>query len=244
LKNPGNSVKEGNFYNAGIKDEMDFRNLEIIEKRKILDYIINKFDLKPLPFEGGYFIETFRSEKKIIDNNHFGAVPVYENGQLYKKVQPIKSEDLREDEQLPDSNLQYYPDNRKEKSRLSRSLCTCILYIITSECISRLHRLPGEEIFHFYFGDPVKMLNVSESGKAEIIILGNEFEKGEVPQHVVKSNCWQGAFLSEGKNPVFSLLGTTMSPGFDLNDYESASGYRDVLLKNYPDFSEVIKKLT
>jgi uncharacterized protein len=170
---------------------MDFRNLKIPEKNKILLDIIRKFKLKPLPFEGGYFIETFRSEK----------------------------------------------------SYLSRSLCTSIIYLITSECFSRLHRLPGEEIFHFYFGDPVKMLNISESGKAEIINIGNDFEKGEVPQHVVGSNCWQGAFLSEEENHVFALLGTTMSPGFDLNDYEGAAGHEDILLKNHTELSEIIKKL-
>jgi predicted cupin superfamily sugar epimerase len=175
---------------------MDFRNLEIREKHKILKDIISKLDLKPLPFEGGYFIETFRSEKKVIT-----------------------------------------------ESPLSRSLCTCIIYLITSECFSKLHRLPGEEIFHFYFGDPVTMLNICESGKPEIITLGNDFGKGEVPQHVVYSNCWQGAFLGDSKNPVFALLGTTMSPGFDSDDYESAAGHKDILLKNYPEFSEVIKKL-
>ena len=170
---------------------MDFRNLEIVEKQKILKDIITRFDLKPLPFEGGYFIETFRSEK----------------------------------------------------SYLCRSLCTGILYLITSESASKLHRVPGEEVFHFYFGDPVKMFNISESGKAKIILLGNEFEKGEVPQYVVAGKCWQGAFVREENNPVFALLGTTMSPGFDLNDYESAAGNEDVLLKSYPEFSEVIKKL-
>jgi predicted cupin superfamily sugar epimerase len=170
---------------------MDFRNLEITEKRRILENIIKKFNLKPLPFEGGYFIETFRSEK----------------------------------------------------SYLSGSLCTCIIYLVTSGSFSKLHRLRGEEIFHFYFGDPVTMLNICESGKSEILTLGNDFEKGEVPQHIVRSNCWQGAFLSDGKNPVFALLGTTMSPGFDLNDYESAAGHKGVLLKNHPEFSEAINKL-
>ncbi len=170
---------------------MDFRNLEITEKRRILEDNIKKFNLKPLSFEGGYFIETFRSEK----------------------------------------------------SYLSGSLCTCIIYLITSGSFSKLHRLPGEEIFHFYFGDPVTMLNICESGKSGIITLGNDFEKGETPQHVVAGNCWQGAFLSKGKNPVFALLGATMSPGFDINDYESAAGYKQILLKNHPEFSEAIKKL-
>jgi len=170
---------------------MDFRNLEIQEKRRILKNIIKKFKLEPMPFEGGYFIETFRSEKS------------YQSG----------------------------------------SLCTCIIYLITSECFSKLHKLPGEEIFHFYFGDAVTMLNIFESGKSGIITLGNDFEKGETPQHVVAGNCWQGAFLSEGKNPVFALLGTTMSPGFDIDDYESAAGHEHILLKDHPELSDVIKKL-
>jgi uncharacterized protein len=170
---------------------MDFRNLEISQKRRILKNIIKKFNLEPLPFEGGYFIETFRSEKS------------YQSG----------------------------------------SLCTCIIYLITSGSFSKLHRLPGEEIFHFYFGDPVTMLNICESGRSEIIILGNEFEKGETPQHIVAGNCWQGAFLSEGENPVFALLGTTMSPGFDINDYENAAVYGYILLKNHPELTDVIKKL-
>jgi uncharacterized protein len=187
---------------------MDFRNLEISQKRRILKNIIKKFNMEPLPFEGGYFIETFRSEKTIPDDNYSSSTGFHE-----------------------------------KKSHLQRNLCTSIMYLITPESFSRLHRLPGEEIFHFYFGDPVTMLNICESGRSGIIILGNEFEKGETPQHIVAGNCWQGAFLSEGENPVFALLGTTMSPGFDINDYESASGYRDILLKNHPELSDIIKQL-
>jgi uncharacterized protein len=222
---------------------MEFRNLEVIEKRRILKYIISKFDLKPLPFEGGYFIETFRSKKTVFSENHSGTILFNENKQLCQEARPTKAERLSETGQLPESKKKNCVDGQPENYLLSRSLCTSIIYLITSDYFSRLHRLPGEEIFHFYFGDSVKMLNINESGKAEIIILGNEFEKGEVPQYVVDSNCWQGTFLSEEKNPVFALLGTTMSPGFDLNDYESAAAYKDILLKNYPEFSEIIEKL-
>jgi len=122
-------------------------------------------------------------------------------------------------------------------------MCTSIIYLITCESYSRLHRLPGVEIFHFYFGDPVKMLNICDDGKVKIITLGNDFKNGEVPQHMVEGNCWQGAFLGESLNPVFALLGTTMSPGFDINDYEKADNFRDELVKKYPEFSEIIKKL-
>ena len=73
---------------------MDFRNLEITEKRKILKDIISKFDLKPLPFEGGYFIETFRSEKKVIsdENPDTAGFPenewLIENNQQHEKMYP------------------------------------------------------------------------------------------------------------------------------------------------------------
>jgi predicted cupin superfamily sugar epimerase len=44
------------------------------------------------------------------------------------------------------------------------------------------------------------------------------------------------------KNGKFALLGTTVSPGFELIDYES--GRRDDLIKAYPQFQDLIIALT
>ncbi len=51
---------------------------------------------------------------------------------------------------------------------------------------------------------------------------------------------WQGSRLLPGGK--FALLGTTMSPGFELRDLEL--GQRDVLVDSYPQFRDLITALT
>ena len=119
-----------------------------------------------------------------------------------------------------------------------RSLATAIYYLLTPETFSRMHRVPGEEIFHFYLGDPVEMLQLGENGSGEIITLGQDIAAGMKLQHVVSGGCWQGARLKAGGK--FALLGTTMSPGFEYEDYE-AGGQK--LMEQWPRYSDAIKRL-
>ena len=51
-----------------------------------------------------------------------------------------------------------------EGTRGPRSIGTAIYYMITPESFSTLHRLPGTEVFHFYMGDPVVMLQLHPDG--------------------------------------------------------------------------------
>lgn len=87
------------------------------------------------------------------------------------------------------------------------------------ETFSQMHRVPGEEIFHFYMGDAVEMLQIAPDGSGELIVIGTNIESGMRPQHVVPGGYWQGAKLRDGGR--FALMGTTMSPGFDYADYEN-----------------------
>ena len=41
-----------------------------------------------------------------------------------------------------------------------RSLATAIYYLITADTFSAMHRVRGDEMFHFYLGDPVEMLQL------------------------------------------------------------------------------------
>jgi predicted cupin superfamily sugar epimerase len=121
-----------------------------------------------------------------------------------------------------------------------RSFGTAIYYLLTSETISLMHRLQSDEIFHFYLGDPVEMLQLWPDGPGKLLILGSEILNGMLPQVVVPRGVWQGARLL--KNRSLALLGTTVSPGFEFADYES--GRRDELVKSYPQFRELIIALT
>ena len=127
-----------------------------------------------------------------------------------------------------------------EGVRGQRSIGTAIYYMVTPESFSTLHRLPGTEIFHFYLGDPVVMLQLHPDGKSQTVTLGHDIAAGEQPQVVVRGGVWQGCKLAEGGK--WALLGTTMSPGFDYADYET--GLRDELVAQYPDTADLIRQYT
>jgi len=121
-----------------------------------------------------------------------------------------------------------------------RSFATAIYYLLTPETFSAMHRLQSDEIFHFYLGDPVEMLQLWPDGSGRLVILGSDILRGVQPQVVVPRGVWQGARLF--KNGKFALLGTTVSPGFEFADYEY--GQRDELVESYPQFREWIIALT
>ena len=121
-----------------------------------------------------------------------------------------------------------------------RFLATAIFYLLTPETFSALHKLPGDEMFHFYVGDPVETFLLREDGSSHTVVLGHDIASGMLLQHVVPGGVWQGSRLLPGG--AFALLGTTMSPGFDYADYES--GVRESLLADFPQHRERILSLT
>ncbi|NQT19987.1 MAG: cupin domain-containing protein, partial [Planctomycetes bacterium] len=122
----------------------------------------------------------------------------------------------------------------------ARSLSAAIYYMLVPGSASMLHRLKSDEIFHFYLGDPVTMLQLHPDGHAETITLGQRIAAGERPQVVVPSGVWQGSFLNDGGR--FALMGCTVAPGFDFDDFEL--GVRGELAGRYPDQAELIERLT
>ncbi len=122
----------------------------------------------------------------------------------------------------------------------ARSFGTTIYYLLTPETFSAMHRLRSDEIFHFYFGGPVEMLQLVPDGTAKVTTLGLDILHGMQPQVVVPREVWQGTRLLKGGS--FALLGTTVSPGFEFADYES--GRRDELVKSHPKFRDLITALT
>jgi uncharacterized protein len=117
---------------------------------------------------------------------------------------------------------------------------TAIYYLLTADSFSAMHRLPGDEIFHFYLGDPVEMLQLRPDGTGEVLILGPDLLRGMRLQTVVAGGVWQGARLAAGRS--FALMGTTMAPGFDFADYVARDAAQ--LSAAYPQHAERIKELT
>jgi predicted cupin superfamily sugar epimerase len=136
----------------------------------------------------------------------------------------------------------YFVETYRSADRLpsGRAISTAIYYLLTPDTFSALHRLAADEVFHFYLGDPVEMLQLWPDGSHHIVPIGPDLSAGERPQVVVPRGIWQGARLRPGGR--FALLGTTVAPGFDYADYESAS--RPTLLQTHPSAAQLIIALT
>jgi predicted cupin superfamily sugar epimerase len=159
--------------------------------------VIQLLGLAPLPREGGFFRETYRSSEVL------------------------------EPAVLPPPYAS------------ARAISTSIYYFLTPPTRSRIHRLPTEEIFHFYAGDPVEMLALMPDGRGHRWIIGNDLGRGQSPQVVVPRGTWQGCRLVNGGE--WALLGTTMAPGFDFADYDP--GDREELIRDYPGEADLIREL-
>lgn len=122
----------------------------------------------------------------------------------------------------------------------ARSTGTAIYYMITADSFSAMHRVKSDEIFHFYLGDPVRMLQLHPDGSGSSQTIGPDVARGMAPQVVVPHGVWQGAAVAPGGS--FALLGCTVSPGFEFEDFEE--GERDALIERYPEFRREIEALT
>ena len=154
--------------------------------------------MKPLPAEGGFYIETYRSQQRI-------------------------------------PALLLPPGHKAD-----RSLATAILYLLTPETFSALHKIKSDEIYHFYLGDPVTMLQLYPDGATRCVTVGSDVLAGQRPQVVAPKNTLQGCFLNEGG--TFALMGTTVAPGFEFDDLEFPDTQK--LLDQYPDRRQMIMRLT
>ena len=163
-----------------------------------VDVLKSLLHLKPLPVEGGYYAEAYRSAESIAAD----ALPGRYAG--------------------------------------ARSFGTGIYYLLTPDTCSVLHRLKSDEIYHFYLGDPVELLQLRPDGTGTVVTLGPDLQRGMSVQYVAPRGLWQGSRLRPGGR--WALLGTTMAPGFDFADFEA--GGREPLLRAYPQFEELIRVLT
>jgi uncharacterized protein len=127
-----------------------------------------------------------------------------------------------------------------ELPRGKRAQGTTIYYLLESGTFSELHVLDSDEIFHFYLGDPVEMLQLYPGGSSAVLTLGPDLAAGQQVQVVVSAGVWQGTRLvGDGK---VALLGCTVTPGFDFSDYRNAQCAE--LAAKWPSQAERIRALT
>jgi hypothetical protein len=124
--------------------------------------------------------------------------------------------------------------------RGSRPQGTAIFYLLEAETFSEMHMLDSDEMFHFYLGDPVEMLQLYPDGRSALLTLGPDLIAGQQVQLLVPAGVWQGMRLI-GKGE-WALFGCTVVPGFSFDDYQNASFAE--LAPKWPDQRDRIKDLT
>jgi hypothetical protein len=156
-----------------------------------------------------------------------GLEPLPEEGGLFRQT-------YRSAEQIPAAAL-------PPRYAAPRRFATAIYYLLTDEpdSFSALHRLKTDEVYHFYLGDPVEMLLLHPDGNSERIVLGQDLAAGQQVQFVAPAGAWQGSRLVRGGR--YALLGTTMAPGYEQQDFELGS--QKELLSGYPEQAELIRAL-
>jgi predicted cupin superfamily sugar epimerase len=128
----------------------------------------------------------------------------------------------------------------KTMDGLDRCASTCIYYLITPGEFSELHLLSSSEIFHFYLGHSVEMIQIDLNGNLTRFELGPDLLKGQLQQVIVPPNTWQGVrLIGEGQ---FALFGCSTVPGFEFKDY--MSGDRQNLSEHFPQHKKLIQEFT
>ena len=127
---------------------------------------------------------------------------------------------------------------------------TAIVALLTAEPgdYSALHRLPGDEVWHFYLGDPLQLLLLAPDGSSRVVVLGTDVLGGQYVQYVVPAGTWMGARVlgggegeGEGGGGAWTLFGCTMAPGFTFEGYEHGDAAE--LARRHPDRAALIGEL-
>ena len=122
-----------------------------------------------------------------------------------------------------------------------RCFSTGIYFLLEAHHFSAFHRIQSDEMWHFYAGEALEIFVINpENGSLETIRLGNDPEKGETFQAVVPAGSWFASRPSAGSS--YALVGCTVAPGFDFEDFEMAE--RAELQALYPQHSGLILELT
>src|SRR5215475_11841940 len=120
----------------------------------------------------------------------------------------------------------------------SRILCTAIYYLLLGNQHSAFHRIKSDEIWHFYAGSTLTLYVIHRNGALDEIVMGQNIDNNEIFQNVIQSGCWFAASVNVPDS--YSLIGCTVSPGFDYRDWELAN--IDNLLDIYPQHKSIIEK--
>jgi len=119
-----------------------------------------------------------------------------------------------------------------------RNFSTAIYFLLKAGQFSAWHRLHSDEMWHHYEGGDVKIHVIDPQTRELSTLLLGRVRRGGRPQVLIPRDVW---FCAEVERR-FSLVGCTVTPGFDFADFEMAT--RADLVGLFPEYEEMINKFT
>lgn len=132
-----------------------------------------------------------------------------------------------------------------QDKRGNRSALTTIFFLLTAGQTSRLHMVKSDEVWHFMEGDPLELFEIGAdltTRKTHLLDSMDSQRDGTQPVHIIKANSWQAA-RSTG---AYTLVGCTVGPGFDFEDFEMASSNSEkerAITARFPDWAHLVSAL-
>jgi predicted cupin superfamily sugar epimerase len=120
-----------------------------------------------------------------------------------------------------------------------RQLMTSIYFLLSSENVSRFHRIKSDELWFYHSGSPL-VVHRLENGSHSQTLVGPNILEDELPYFLVPKDTIFGSTVLN-KNS-YSLVSCVVSPGFDFKDFELFS--EEQLIVDFPDHQDIIEKLT
>ena len=105
---------------------------------------------------------------------------------------------------------------RADDARGERAAITTIYFLLTAGAASRWHRVDSDEVWHFYEGAPLELLELD--ARATTFVrhrLGAVDGMLQRPVYTIPAGAWQAA-RSLGD---YTLVGCSVGPGFDFADF-------------------------
>jgi predicted cupin superfamily sugar epimerase len=131
-------------------------------------------------------------------------------------------------------------DRLPDRFNGERSFSTAICFLLGRDEMSALHRIKSDEIWYYHAGTTLTVHLISPQAEYRVLKIGPDPAVGESYQAVVPAGYWFGATVTGAGD--FSLVGCSVSPGFDFADFEMGS--RSELLKQFPVQAGIILQLT
>ena len=122
----------------------------------------------------------------------------------------------------------------------ARSYSTGIYFMLTADTFSAFHKIKQDEMWHFYDGAPIELHMITKEGDYSCVHIGRDIENGEYLQYVVPGGVWFASRVKD--NAEYSLLGCTVSPGFDFADFILPN--TSEMTAMFPQYAVIIGELT